>query len=131
LNQELTRLATTPYKLLMRGEWFVHVSIDAAPACRAPRRSRPRTLAGTNRNARVSIPIPYSIWQPDLSSGDAMTRALPFTKANLRRRIDAVIEAGLYVTGITPDGTVLIGALPKDVGPPLDHHQTSSVEIRL
>jgi hypothetical protein len=60
-----------------------------------------------------------------------MTRALPFTRANIRRRIEAAKEAGLNVTGIAPDGTVLIGDLPKDVGPPLDHHQTASVEIRL
>ena len=36
-----------------------------------------------------------------------MTRALPFTKASIKRRIDAAHEAGLFVTGILPDGTVL------------------------
>jgi hypothetical protein len=46
-----------------------------------------------------------------------MTKPLPFTKANIRRRIDAVIEAGLYVTGIAPDGTVLIGDVPSGKPP--------------
>jgi hypothetical protein len=36
-----------------------------------------------------------------------VTKALPFTKANLKRRIDAAHEAGLFVTSILPDGTVL------------------------
>jgi hypothetical protein len=36
-----------------------------------------------------------------------MTRAIPFTKADLKRRIDAAHAAGLFVTGILPDGTVL------------------------
>jgi hypothetical protein len=36
-----------------------------------------------------------------------MTRALPFSKANIRRRIEALKEAGLVVTGITADGTLL------------------------
>jgi hypothetical protein len=35
------------------------------------------------------------------------TRALPFTKDNIKRRIDAVREAGLDVAGVTSDGTVL------------------------
>jgi hypothetical protein len=38
-----------------------------------------------------------------------MTRPLPFTKARLRRAIEAVREAGLHVTGILPDGTLLVG----------------------
>lgn len=36
-----------------------------------------------------------------------MTRALPFTKATVRRAIALAREAGLTVTGIAPDGTVL------------------------
>lgn len=36
-----------------------------------------------------------------------MTRALPFTQASLMRRITAAQKAGLRVTGIAPDGTVL------------------------
>jgi hypothetical protein len=38
-----------------------------------------------------------------------MTRALPFTKASVRRAIAAAQAAGLRVTGIGPDGTVLTG----------------------
>lgn len=37
-----------------------------------------------------------------------MTSALPFTKARLRRAIEAAHEAGLRVTGIRPDGTVIV-----------------------
>lgn len=36
-----------------------------------------------------------------------MTQRLPFTKANLRKRIDAAREAGLDVSGILTDGTLL------------------------
>jgi len=37
-----------------------------------------------------------------------MTRPLPFTKAKLRRAIEAAREAGLRVTGIAPDGTLIV-----------------------
>jgi hypothetical protein len=37
-----------------------------------------------------------------------MTRALPFTQAGLRRAIRAAREAGLHVTGIRPDGTLIV-----------------------
>jgi hypothetical protein len=37
-----------------------------------------------------------------------MTRALPFTQASLRRAIDAARKAGLHVTGIRPDGTLIV-----------------------
>jgi hypothetical protein len=46
-----------------------------------------------------------------------MTKPLPFTKANIRRRIEAVKEAGLHVTGIAPDGTVLTGDVPSGKPP--------------
>lgn len=36
-----------------------------------------------------------------------MTRALPYTQASVRRRIEAAKKAGLRVTGIAADGTVL------------------------
>ena len=38
-----------------------------------------------------------------------MTRALPFTEASLRRAISAARKAGLRVTGIRPDGTIIVG----------------------
>jgi hypothetical protein len=44
-----------------------------------------------------------------------MTKALPYTKAGLTRRIVAAMEAGLYITGIAPDGTVLTGPQPKEI----------------
>jgi hypothetical protein len=37
-----------------------------------------------------------------------MTRAIPFTKAQIKRAIDAARQAGLRVTGIAPDGTLLL-----------------------
>jgi hypothetical protein len=37
-----------------------------------------------------------------------MTRSLPFTQASLRRAIEAVRKAGLSVTGIRPDGTLIV-----------------------
>jgi hypothetical protein len=35
-------------------------------------------------------------------------RSLPFTQASLRRAIEAVRKAGLSVTGIRPDGTLIV-----------------------
>jgi hypothetical protein len=37
-----------------------------------------------------------------------LTRAIPFTQASLQRAINAARKAGLRVTGIRPDGTVLL-----------------------
>jgi hypothetical protein len=37
-----------------------------------------------------------------------MSRALPFTQAGLRRAIEAARKAGLRVTGIRTDGTLLV-----------------------
>jgi hypothetical protein len=37
-----------------------------------------------------------------------MTRALPFTEANLKRAIRAAQHSGLQVVGIRPDGTLLL-----------------------
>jgi hypothetical protein len=36
-----------------------------------------------------------------------MTRALPFTELSLRRAISAAQKAGLQVTAIKPDGTLI------------------------
>lgn len=50
-----------------------------------------------------------------------MTRAIPFSKANIKRRIEAAREAGLDPTGITADGTLLVRtpgtAQPTDKAP--------------
>ena len=37
-----------------------------------------------------------------------MTRGLPFTQASLRRAIEGAREAGSRVTGIRPDGTLIV-----------------------
>lgn len=37
-----------------------------------------------------------------------MTVRLPFTKASLERAIAAARKAGLHVTGIRPDGTLVV-----------------------
>ncbi len=42
-----------------------------------------------------------------------MTHPLPFTKARLRRAIQAAREAGLRVTGIRPDGTLIVEDNPQ------------------
>jgi hypothetical protein len=57
-----------------------------------------------------------------------MTKPLPFTQASLKRAIAAARAAGLRVTGIRPDGTVLVEdpllpsthASPSDGGVPYD-----------
>jgi hypothetical protein len=43
-----------------------------------------------------------------------MTRAIPFTKAQIRRAIEAAREAGLRVRGIAPDGTLLLEEPDQD-----------------
>jgi hypothetical protein len=45
-----------------------------------------------------------------------MTRAISPSKANIKRRIDALREAGLVITGITADGTLLtaVGRAEQD-----------------
>jgi len=42
-----------------------------------------------------------------------MTRAIPFSKANIKRRIEAVREAGLDVIEVKPDGTLIVGTPGK------------------
>jgi hypothetical protein len=37
-----------------------------------------------------------------------VTRALSFTQASLQRAIKAARKAGLHVTGIRPDGTLIL-----------------------
>jgi hypothetical protein len=37
-----------------------------------------------------------------------MTRSVPFTQASLRRAIEAARKSGLRVTGIRPDGTLIV-----------------------
>ena len=49
-----------------------------------------------------------------------MTRAIPYSKANIKRRIEAAREAGLDVTGITADGTLIVGT-PGKVEPTKAH----------
>jgi hypothetical protein len=49
-----------------------------------------------------------------------MTRAIPFTRARLRRAIKAAQEAGLRVTGIRSDGTLVIDDKADSPQPPLE-----------
>lgn len=65
---------------------------------------------------------PVWSWHCPGSPGDkenehasTMTKALPFTKANIKRRIDAAHEAGLIITAISPDGTLLLTAVDVPV----------------
>jgi hypothetical protein len=59
-----------------------------------------------------------------------MTRALPFTKASIKRRIDAVLEAGLFVTGVTPDGTLIVEAQRPDRKDDADDPLTAVPKLR-
>jgi hypothetical protein len=52
-----------------------------------------------------------------------MTRAIPFTKASLRRAIEAVREAGLHVTGVRPDGTLIIDENPQASEKPVEQER--------
>jgi hypothetical protein len=52
-----------------------------------------------------------------------MTRALPFTKASLRRAIEAAREAGLHVTGIRPDDTLIIDENPQASEKPIEQER--------
>ena len=48
-----------------------------------------------------------------------MTRAIRFTQASLKRAIEAARKAGLRVTGIKPDGTLIVDDEnnPQETGP--------------
>jgi hypothetical protein len=52
-----------------------------------------------------------------------VTRAIPFTKARLRRAIEAAREAGLNVTGIRPDGTLIVDENPQAPERPVDQER--------
>jgi hypothetical protein len=43
-----------------------------------------------------------------------MSKALPFTEASLARAIKGVQRAGLFVVGVKPDGTLIVGGKPFD-----------------
>lgn len=43
-----------------------------------------------------------------------MTRALPFTAMSLARAIKGVEQAGRFVIGVRPDGTLIVGDKPID-----------------
>lgn len=47
-----------------------------------------------------------------------MTAPMPFTQANVQRRIRAAKAEGLRVVGIAPDGTVLVNG-PDETGSPV------------
>jgi hypothetical protein len=56
-----------------------------------------------------------------------MTRALPFTQASLRRAIEAARKAGLNVTGIRPDGTVIVRESTEIVVDALSGRETDPI----
>ena len=43
-----------------------------------------------------------------------MTKPLPFTEASLSRAIKGVQNAGLFVIGVRPDGTLIVADKPID-----------------
>jgi hypothetical protein len=52
-----------------------------------------------------------------------VTRPLPFTKARLRRAIEAAREAGLRVIGIRPDGTLIVDDNSQNHEEPVEEEQ--------
>jgi hypothetical protein len=52
-----------------------------------------------------------------------MTRAISFTKASLRRAIEAAREAGLRVTGIRQDGTLIVDDNPQALEKPVEQER--------
>jgi hypothetical protein len=52
-----------------------------------------------------------------------MTRAVPFTKAKLRRAIEAAHEAGLRVKEIAPDGTLILDDNPQGADKPVEQER--------
>ncbi len=52
-----------------------------------------------------------------------MTRPLPFTKARLMRAIEAAREAGVRVTAIRPDGTLIIDDHPQAPEKPVEQER--------
>jgi hypothetical protein len=56
-----------------------------------------------------------------------MTKALPFTKASLRRAIEAVESTGKIVVAVRPDGTLIVGDKPVDVAKLVSEDASPSV----
>jgi hypothetical protein len=61
------------------------------------------------------------------ASSKDMTRAFPFTQASLRRAIEAARKAGLSVTGIRPDGTLIVHEGTEAVADNFSTEQTETV----
>jgi hypothetical protein len=62
-----------------------------------------------------------------------MTRALPFTIASLARAIKGVEQAGRFVWGVKPDGTLIVGDKPLDAAsivPAEEQTSPTAVETR-
>lgn len=58
-----------------------------------------------------------------------MTTRLPFTRAGLERAITAARNTGLRVTGIRPDGTLIVQDGEAPVAP-LEHEEHSAATSR-
>lgn len=59
-----------------------------------------------------------------------MTKAIPFTAASLARAIKGVEAAGLFVVGVKPDGTLIVGDKPVDVASIVPEEGTPSPPVR-
>jgi hypothetical protein len=63
-----------------------------------------------------------------------MTRALPFTEHSLARLIKGVEKAGLFVIGVRPDGTLIVGDKPVDLASlilPVEQPSPAAVRRRM
>ncbi|MET3965446.1 hypothetical protein ABID62_001495 [Bradyrhizobium sp. S3.9.1] len=52
--------------------------------------------------------------RPSAHGTAEVTKALPFTEASLARAIKGVGRAGLFVLGVRPDGTLIVGDKPLE-----------------
>jgi hypothetical protein len=63
-----------------------------------------------------------------------MTKALPFTAAGLARAIKGVKQAGQFVLGVRPDGTLIVGDKPIDTAslvPPIEQDTPAPPKRRI
>ena len=59
-----------------------------------------------------------------------MTRSIPFTAASLARAIKGVEQAGRFVIGVKPDGTLIVSDKPLETASLVPEDAQSSEPVR-
>ena len=59
-----------------------------------------------------------------------MTRSIPFTVASLARAIKGVEQAGRFVIGVKPDGTLIVSDKPLETASLVPEDAQSSEPVR-